>query len=65
MLWLVVMTGEMMKWAHFNAFTTNALAAAHIALTSGVSAVVFGAVGWQLSKAGVKVRVVTCSVHAS
>ena len=55
-LWLVVMTGEMMKWAHFNAFVVNAIAGAHIALTSGVSAIIFGTVAWQVSRLGLKVR---------
>ena len=30
-LWLVLLTGEMMKWAHFGTLTDNAIAAAHVA----------------------------------
>ena len=40
MLWLLLLTGEMMKWAHLSTYQENAIAAAQLTLTSGVAGVV-------------------------
>lgn len=40
MLWLLLLTGEMMKWAHLSAYQENAIAAAQLTLTSGVAGIV-------------------------
>ena len=49
-LWLLLLTGEMMKWAHLSAFQVNCIAAAQLTLTSGVAGVVMLAVAWGLSR---------------
>lgn len=48
-LWLLLLTGEMMKWAHLSAFQVNCIAAAQLALTSGVAGIVLIVVGWGLT----------------
>ena len=52
-LWLLLLTGEMMKWAHLSSFQMNCIAAAQLTLTSGVAGIVLIVVAWGLSwKAG-------------
>ena len=51
-LWLLLLTGEMMKWAHLSSFQENAIAAAQLTLTSGVAAVVLTAVAYGLTLKG-------------
>ena len=52
MLWLLLLTGEMMKWAHLSDFQVNGIAAAQLTLTSGVAAVVMTAVAYGLALKG-------------
>lgn len=47
-LWLLLLTGEMMKWAHLSSFQVNCIAAAQLTLTSGVAGVVLIVVAWAL-----------------
>ena len=49
-LWLLLLTGEMMKWAHLSDFQVNCIAAAQLTLTSGVAGVVLIAVAWGLTR---------------
>lgn len=66
-LWLLLFTGEMMKWAHLSDVQVNGIAAAQLTLTSGVAAVVMAAVAYGLAlKARVlykKHRKVTWACH--
>ena len=48
-LWLLLLTGEMMKWAHLSSFQMNCIAAAQLTLTSGVAGIVLIVVAWGLS----------------
>ena len=48
-LWLLLLTGEMMKWAHLSSFQENCIAAVQLTLTSGVGAVVMAVVIWGLT----------------
>ena len=59
-LWLLLLTGEMMKWAHLSDFQVNGIAAAQLTLTSGVAAVVMTAVAYGLA---LKARVLYTKHH--
>lgn len=54
-LWLLLVTGEMMKWAHLGSRTENLIAIAQLTLSSGVGGIVMAFVGVSLSIKAYKV----------
>ncbi len=48
-LWLLLLTGEMMKWAHLGTYQVNSIAVAQFALTTGVGSIVLVVVAYGIA----------------